>query len=208
MTWKAPVLAAAVALAAGFLLGRMGSGATAAERKQADSLTAVSVALDHAVAVADSIRRVKDAEVSAAARAAAARVWPARTHTDTAVQVVERLIPDTGAVRRAVDSVTASVAVERAAGDSLVATLATDTLALANDVRVAVAEREVYRSQRDSAEAQLARALKARREPAVTLGASLGYGPTLSNGRLVWGINESNGLTVRVKLPLPKFLGG
>jgi hypothetical protein len=208
VTWRAAALAALLGIGGGFLLGRASTGATAQERQRADSLASVSKALDRAVAVADSIRRVKDAEVSAAVRVAAGKVGPARTVTDTAIQIVLQLVPDTGAVHRAVDSVKASVLAERVTGDSLVARLAADTLAKSNDVRVAVAEREVYRSQRDAAQVQLAAALKARREPAVTLGATLGYGPTLSGGRVVWGINESNGLTVRVKLPLPRFLGG
>jgi hypothetical protein len=201
-------LAAVVALVGGFLLGRAGSGATAAEKASRDSLALVSRALDAAVHTADSLRARQDSLAGAAVATAAGKVGPARMHTDTQIVAVEVLVPDTGALRRAWDAVPVAVAAERARSDTLAARLAADTLLKANDLRVAYRERAAYQSQRDEAQRQLDAALQRRTEPPVTLGATLGGAVIYHGGAVLLGPGAAVGLTVRVRIPLPRFLGG
>jgi hypothetical protein len=202
------LLVVVLALVGGFLLGRAGSGATPSEKASRDSLALVSRALDRAVHVADSIRARQDSLTGAAVAVAAGKVGPARTHTDTELVTVERLVPDTGALRRAWDAVPVAVAAERAHGDTLIASLAADTLFKAQSLSVAYRERDAYRSQRDEAQRQLAAALKRRTEPPVTIGATAGGVAVYSGGRILFGPGAAAGLTVRVRIPLPRFLGG
>jgi hypothetical protein len=206
LRWYA--LVALLALTGGFLLGRAGSGATAAEKASRDSLALVSHALDAAVHVADSLRARQDSLAGAAVTVAAGKVGPARLRTDTQIVTVELLVPDTGALRRAWDAVPVAVAAERALGDTLVARLAADTLLKSASLSVAYRERDAYRVQRDEAQRQLDAALKRRTEPPVTIGATLGGAVVYSGGRILFGPGAAAGLTVRVRIPLPRFLGG
>jgi hypothetical protein len=210
--WKAVrwyLLVAVIALASGFLLGRAGTGATAAQKQSRDSLALVSAALDRAVHVADSIRAKADSIAAANVALAAAASKASRAKTDTAWLTIEKLVPDTGALRRAVQAGEAAVLAERTAGDRHVATLEADTTQKAGDLRTALKERDAYHAQRDDAQKQLDAALARRTEPPVTLGATLGPGCLLTGGRVVCGYAGANaGLTVRIRIPLPKFLGG
>ena len=201
-------LVGVLALAGGFLLGRAGSGATPAERAARDSLAAAGRALDAAVHTADSLRARADSLAGAAVAAAAGKVGPARLRTDTLTVTVEHLVPDTGALRLAWNAVPVAVAAERARSDTLVALLAADTLLKASDLRVAYRERAAYMSQRDEAQRQLDAALKRRTEPPVTLGATLGGAVIYHGGAVLLGPGAAAGLTVRLRIPLPRFMGG
>ncbi len=206
LRWYA--LVALLALAGGVLLGRAGSGATAAEKASRDSLALARRALDAAVHTADSLRAHGDSVAGAAVASAAGTVGPMRLHTDTQIVTVERLVPDTGALRRAWDAVPLAVAAERAHGDTLVARLAADTLLKAKDLSVAYSERAAYQAQRDEAQRQLDACLKRRTEPPITLGATAGGVVVYHGGTLLVGPGAAAGLTVRIKIPLPRFLGG
>lgn len=206
LRWYA--LVGVLALAGGFLLGRAGSGKTAAEQASRDSLAAAGRALDAAVHIADSLRARGDSLAGAAVAVAYGHVGPARLHTDTQLVTVEHLVPDTGALRQAWDAVPLAVAAERARSDTMTARLAADTLLKAADLRVAYRERAAYMAQRDEAQRQLDAALKRRTEPPVTLGATLGGAVIYHGGAVLLGPGAAAGLTVRLRIPLPRFLGG
>jgi len=209
--WKAVrwyLLVAVIALASGFLLGRAGSGATAAEKKSADSLAAVARATDSLVALAKRTQAQEDSAAADSIRRSKVRVIVARGKTDT-----DWVAIDTAALTKPLlaqlDTVHADLLAERAAGDAHVAALEADTLLKRRHADSAWALLGVVTAQRNDAQQQLNAALGRRTEPPVTLGATLGPGCLLTGGRVVCGYAGANaGLRVRIKFPPPKGLGG
>lgn len=193
-------------LAVGFALGRWGSGATDAEWAARDSLAAASQALDSTRALAQAAQHRADSVSAAAVAQAAAAVRPARTTTDSFFARIP--VPDTGAIRAAVDSTRASVDSERAASDRHVAALEADTTLKARQLLQAWAYADSVARQRDAARRALDAALASRREAPVTLGAGVGYGVVASGGALRAGPGLLGGLVLRIRLPLPRWLGG
>jgi hypothetical protein len=209
--WKAVrwyLLVAVVAVAGGFLLGRAGTGATAAEKKSADSLAAVARATDSLVALAKQTQAREDSIAADSIRKAKARVIVLRGKTDTAWLPLDTATV-TAPLRAQLDAAHHAQLAERKGDSTLIAALEADTLLKRRHADSAWALLGTVTAQRNEAQRQLATALGRRTEPPVTLGATLGPGCLLTGGRVVCGYAGANaGLTVRIKIPLPKFLGG
>lgn len=205
------ILGLVVAVAAGFLLGRAGSGPTAAEKKSADSLAAVARAADAQVAAAKREQAREDSIAADSIRKAKARVIVLRGKTDTAWLALDTS-KVTAPVRALLDTAKADLKAERIASDAHVRALEADTLTKKLHADSAWMWVTRITKQRNDAQDQLAAALARRAEPPVTLGASGGGGCVLHNGAVVCGPGAAAGLTLRVKVPVPRWfprwLGG
>ena len=209
MSARGVLLIALVALGAGFLLGRWGSGATAAEKKSRDSLAVVSKQLDAQLVTLQRQQKTIDSLNAIAVASAAAAVPPARAKTDTIWKTIEHLVPDTGALHDAIIAGKTAVDSERAKSDRHVATLVADTVAKRRAIDEAWAAVVDVRKQRDDAQRQLDAALARRSEPLIGLGAALGPGCVWGAGRMSCGwAGASFGLTVHVRLPRARVRAG
>ena len=194
-------------MAFGFLLGRMGTGATPEERRRADSTAAAARATDSLIILVRANQRRADSLLADSVMRAKARSATARAKTDTAWLALDTAAV-TAPVRALLDTAKADLKAERIAADAHVATLEADTTEKAQHVREAWAMVATVVKQRDDVQKDLDDALARRTEPPITLGGSAGYGTTYANGRLNFGPSAVAGFTVRIKIPLPRWLGG
>ena len=188
------LVAAVLVFGGGFMVGRIGSGATKAELATADSLRAAEHSLAVAVTQRDSIRGVMLRMQAETVTVAGKKVVVVRARTDTLV----RTVPDTAMERRLTDA----LLIERAAEDTLTMALAKDTTDMRVVIHGVTVERDYAMQLQVRTQAALDAALRTRRDPAWGLGATGGYGCVLGSK---CGPTLAVGVTWRVKLP---FIGG
>ena len=189
LTWRWLVAVALAGLLAGFLLGRAGSGATAKELAQADSLRAQAHALVVADAERDSLWHVTEALRADSITRATRVVTVTRTHTDSVV----RTIPDT----QYEAGLETALEIERAAEDSLTTQLARDTTELLSVVHGVTAERDMAMQLQVKTQSALDAALRVRKDPAWGIGVTAGYGC----GAHACGPQITAGVTFHVRVP-------